>query len=205
MTTPTRRPQPLPRTTSAGAATGHGLPIARAGLGILVGGAAPLETTGATALGDRRRAERRGAAGLSTLDDSGIAHARRRGRLLALLLLALLLLAAAVRLATGDPYAETGALVLAATLALSLAYQFLTVQRLHVTRHLSALEVEYGQRLVQRLRIEPTSWRDRLAATLCAVEVADAYVVPGMVAGGVAGPVGRGGWLEDERDVICTR
>ncbi len=205
MTTRTRQPQPFPRSTAAGAATGCALPVGLAGLGTLVGRAAPTVTTGATALGDRRSAGRRGAAGLGSQDDGGIARARRRGRLLALLLLALLLLATAGRLATGDPYAETGALVLAATLSLSLAYQFLTVQRLHVTRYLSALELEYGQRLVQRLRIEPTSWRDRLAATLCAVEVADAYVVPGMVAGGVAGPVGLGGWLEDERDVTCTR
>jgi uncharacterized protein (DUF58 family) len=200
MTTGTPRPQPLQRSTSAGAATGRGRRIGLAGLAGLVGRAAPVVTTSASALGDRQSAGR-----LGTQDDGGIARARRRGWLLALLLLALLLVAAAGRLATGDPYAETGALVLAATLALSLAYQFLSVQRLHVTRHLSAFELEYGQRLVQRLRIEPTSWRDRLAATLCAVEVADAYVVPGMVAGGVAGPVGRGGWLEDERDVTCTR
>jgi uncharacterized protein (DUF58 family) len=146
-----------------------------------------------------------GTLGTAPLDDGGIARARRRGRLLALLLLALLLLAATASLATGDAYAQTGALVLAATLGLSVGYRFLTVQHLHVTRELSAHELEYGQRLVQRLRIVPTSWRDRLAATLSAVEVADAFVVPGMVAGGVVGPVGRGGWLEDERDVVCTR
>src|SRR5262249_13811027 len=117
----------------------------------------------------------------------------------------LLLLATLAGVATQDTYATTGALGLGTTLVLAVAYRFVTTSRgLEVTRLVTAEEVEYGGRVVQRLRITPTSWRNRLAATLCAVEVADISVVPGMVAGGVAGPVGRGGWLEDERDVVCT-
>jgi hypothetical protein len=87
-----------------------------------------------------------------------------------------------------------------------LAYFFVAgLIHLDVARRLSAVEVEFGERLSQITTCRPRNLLSRLAANMLTIEVVDEQVIPGMQTSGVVGTIGADGTLLDEREVVCTQ